>query len=112
LRSKWKTGRRFELARILGDQIAGATEGRLWPVTRAFTYRQKVQRAFAAELLSPFDVVDAMLDGDYSDEQQQEVAEHFEVSPLTIRTLLVNHRRIERDDIEADMEMTPGRAAQ
>jgi len=112
LRSKWKTGRRFELARLLGDQIAGAYDGRLWPITRAFTYRQKMQRSFAAEFLSPFDAVDAMLDGDYSDEQQSEVAEHYKVSPLTIRTLLVNHRKIGRDDIEADVEMAPTRAAQ
>src|SRR4029077_20285046 len=30
LRSKWKTGRRFELARLLGDRITSKT-GRLFP---------------------------------------------------------------------------------
>ena len=102
LRSKWKTGRRFELARLIGDrvfgnQIAGCVEP-LYPATRTYSYRQKVQRAFAAELLSPFESVNGMLDGDCSEEKQNEVAEHFRVSPLTIRTQLVNHRRIGRED--------------
>lgn len=54
LRSKWETGRRFELARLLGDRIAGGGTGRLFPATRTYTYRQKLQRSFAAELLCPF----------------------------------------------------------
>ena len=35
-----------------------------------------------------------MLDDEYSAEAQQDVAEHFQVSDRTIRTLLVNHRRL------------------
>ena len=103
LRPRWKTGQRFDLARLIGDrllrnQISGSPEP-LFPATRASSYRQKMQRAFAAELLSPFAAVDAMMDGDYSDEEKQnEVAQHFAVSPMTIQTQLVNHRRIDRDD--------------
>jgi hypothetical protein len=104
LRSKWHGGRRFELARLLGDRIAGPKGGKLFPATRAYTYRQKMQRSFAAEFLSPFDAVDEMLSGDYSAENQQDVAEHFEVSPLTIRTLLVNHGRLEREELDAEFE--------
>jgi hypothetical protein len=104
LRSKWEAGRRFELARILGDRIVGPKGGRLFPATRAYTYRQKMQRSFAAEFLSPFDVVDEMLDGDYSMENQLEVAEHFGVSELTVRTLLVNHGRLEREDLYGELE--------
>jgi hypothetical protein len=104
LRSRWHQGRRFELARILGDRIAGPKGGRLFPATRAYTYRQKVQRSFAAEFLSPFEAVDEMLEGDYSAERQQDVAAHFDVSPLTIRTLLLNHRRLERDDFDEAVE--------
>ena len=102
LRSKWNTGRRFDLARLIGGRTLGACIG--WPVepllpaTRAYSYRQKAQRAFAAELLSPFDVMNDMLGGDYSEERQREVAEHFAVSEMTIRTQLVNHRRIDRED--------------
>ena len=103
LRSHWQSGRRFELARLLGDYLTYSTKDPMRPVTRSNTYRQKVQRAFAAELLSPFDAVDAMLDGDYSMESQEDVADHFQVSELTIRTLLVNHGRVDRSELdEAD----------
>ncbi len=96
LRSKWSTGRRFDLARLIGDRLV-AERSALRPATRAYTYRQKAQRSFAAELLSPFAAVDEMVAGDYSLERQQDVAEHFDVSPLTINTLLRNHGRVERD---------------
>lgn len=99
LRSRWEAGRRFELARLLGDTLIRATDGPMRPATRSDTYRQKVQRAFAAEFLSPFEAVDAMLDGDYSMENQQDAAHHFGVSSLTIRTLLVNHGRLDRSEL-------------
>jgi len=104
LRSKWETGRRFELARLVGDRIVHPANGRLYPATRAYTYRQKMQRSFAAELLSPFQAVDEMLAGDYSMENQQDVADHFQVSELTIRTLLVNHCRLEREELDGEFE--------
>jgi len=63
-----------------------------------------MQRSFAAELLSPFEAVDEMLDGDYSMENQQEVAEHFQVSEMTIRTLLVNHHRLEREELGEEFD--------
>lgn len=101
LRSRWHTGRRFELARLLGDQLMSGAE-KLYPATRSFTYRQKAQRSFAAELLSPFDAVMDMLQGDYSLENQQDVAKHFDVSEITIRTQLVNHKILEREDLDAE----------
>lgn len=104
LRSKWETGRRFELARLLGDRLAGGGTGRLFPATRTYTYRQKLQRSFAAELLCPFEAIDGMLQGDYGEEKQEECAEHFKVSPLTVRTLLVNHGRIDHDDFNGELE--------
>ena len=57
-----------------------------------------MKRAFAAELLCPFASMDDMLRGDYSEESQSAVAEHFNVSPWTIGTQLVNHHRIDRED--------------
>jgi hypothetical protein len=105
LRSKWHNGRRFELARLLGDRIAGPRGGRLFPATRAYTYRQKVQRSFAAEFLSPFEAVDERLGDDYSVENQKDVADHFQVSELTIRTLLVNHERLEREDLDGEFDV-------
>lgn len=104
LRSRWETGRRFDLARILGDAVASGQSEALVPATRAGTYRQKLQRAFAAELLSPFEAVEEFLDGDYSDEQQEEAAEHFNVSPLTIQTMLVNHGRLAWSDAANDLD--------
>ena len=65
-------------------------------VTRSYTYRQKAQRAFAAEFLAPIEAVDAYLDGDCSDDSQNEAAEHFQVSSYTIRSLLVNDHRLGR----------------
>jgi hypothetical protein len=108
LRSRWETGRRFDLARIVGDVVASGCSGPLIPATRAATYRQKLQRAFAAELLSPFEAVEDMMRGDYSDEQQEEVAERFLVSPLTIRTILANHRRLAWGDIANDADFEAG----
>jgi hypothetical protein len=104
LRSKWHEGRRFELARLLGDRIAAPGGARLLPATRAYTYRQKMQRSFAAEFLAPFDAVDEFLESDYSSEKQQDAAARFIVSPITIRTLLVNHGRIGREELEHELE--------
>lgn len=104
LRSGWTAGRRFDLARLLADRVVPGTSGRLHAATRAYTYRQKMQRAFAAELLSPFEAVDAMLGGDYSAEAQAEAAEHFQVSERTILTLLVSHRRLEREELHEDLD--------
>ncbi len=102
LRSKWETGRRFELARLVGDRLFGSqvicSAEPLFPATRSYSYRQKMQRAFAAELLSPFASVDEMLGGDYSEEKQNDTAEHFNVSPMTIQTQLLNNRRISYDE--------------
>lgn len=105
LRSKWSSGRRFELARLLGDRLISSGENRLFPATKAHTYRQKMQRAFAAEFLSPFREVEAALDGDYSSENQNEVALYFDVSAMTIRTLLVNHNRIPRDELDDSFDL-------
>lgn len=102
LRSRWPTGRRFELARLLGDHLVIPPSGALHVATKASTYRQKMQRAFAAELLSPFEAVEEMLDGDYSAEAQESASEHFQVSERTILTLLVNHRRLRREELDED----------
>ena len=96
LPARRETGRRFALARVLGDRLINR-EGALHAATHAYTYRQKAQRSFAAELLAPFEAVEDMLRGDYSDDRQQDVADHFQVSPMVVNTLLKNHSRIERD---------------
>ena len=97
LRSKWRTGQRFELARLLGDLMLFGKDATLLPATRAYTFRQKAQRSFAAEFLSPFEAVDEMMSGDTSAEAIEDAAEHFDVSSQTIETLLRNHGRLERE---------------
>ena len=58
------------------------------------------QRAFAAELLCPFDTARDMLDGDYSDENLLDVADYFQVSDRTVRTQLVNNHLLERSELD------------
>lgn len=103
LRSKWRTGRRFELARLVGDRIAADSGEPLLPATRAYTYRQQLQRAFAAALLCPVEALQSQLDGDYSQDAIESAAERFEVSSLMVKTLLVNNRLLPREDIEDDI---------
>lgn len=99
LRSPAYTGRRFEFARLLGDH-AMRPEERFRPATRATTYRQQAQRAFAAEFLAPIDAVAAMADGDFSTERQADIAHALAVSDMTINSLLKNNHFIPRDNLE------------
>lgn len=102
LRSRRQTGKRFDLARLIGDRLlqtqSSAPAEPLCPATRASSYRQKAQRAFAAEFLSPCACVAELLGGDDAEEKQNEVADHCDVSPMTIQTPLVNQRRMSPDD--------------
>jgi hypothetical protein len=100
LRSRWRTGQRFELARLLGDHLLFGKDATLLPATRAHTFRQKAQRSFAAEFLSPFEAVDEMTGGDTSPEAIEDVAQHFDVSSQTIETLMRNHGRLEREPFQ------------
>ena len=101
IRSSYLTGRRFDVSRLLGDRLFsenGFTVGEpLSPATRSYSYRQKAQRAFAAELLAPWQAVQAMLGDDYSDENQEQVAGYFTVSDWTVRTEIANHTGIGRE---------------
>ncbi|WP_313412133.1 hypothetical protein [Rhodospirillum rubrum] len=101
LRSRWPANRRFHAARLLADRLFSPGE-RLHPATEAGTYRQKVQRAFAAEFLAPFEGVEAMMAGDFSPERQEDVAEHFNVSAMTINAILKNNKRLVPDEFEQD----------
>lgn len=100
LRARGETGRRFELARLLGDCLMPGNRKQLYPATGTYTYQQQLQRAFSAELLCPFDTARDMLDGDYSDENLQDVADYFQVSDLTVRTQLVNNHLLERSGLD------------
>jgi hypothetical protein len=100
LQSPFKEGRRFALARLLGDRVVGGSDEALTPALRSRTYRQKLQRAFAAEFLCPFDEARQQLGHDLSDENQQRVASEYDVSPMLVRTQLVNNGQLGRDTLE------------
>jgi hypothetical protein len=112
LKSSYETGRRFGLARLLGDKIASSASGPFkLAAQRTFTYRQKLQRAFAGEFLCPFEELEKVLDCDFNDDAIQDAAQHFNVSDIAVRTLLVNNRVIDRDNLLVDDFDTPTSAA-
>ncbi len=82
--------RRFNLARLVGDSLMW-DESRMRPSTGSNTYRQKAQRAFAAELLAPMDAVLDALDGDHSEAKIEDVSRRFGVPDMVMnRWLEVN----------------------
>ena len=104
LRSRWRTGRRFEAARLLGDNLLVETDERLRPATGAATYRQKAQRAFAAELLCPVKSLLDMLADDFSDDARVTAAARFGVSPLAVTAVLANNGLVDWEDVrDADV---------
>jgi len=85
-------GRRFELARFLGEYLSPSTHGARWLAsTDLSTSRQKYQRAFAAEFLCPIDSLTSFLGGDFSSYAIEEAAAEFDVSEKTIESLLRNN---------------------
>lgn len=105
LRSRVPTGRRFDIMRLVGDYIVAGDRDRLLPATAAKTDRQKFQRAFAQEFLLPFDELSDVFgsatpsDADILDDDIEDVATHYEVSPLMVRTVLVNRGLLPRESL-------------
>lgn len=97
-RTARKTGRRFDLARMIGDRFLTEASDSLHPATDTRTWRQQAQRSFAVELMAPFDAVKDRLAGDHSPERQHDIADQFIVSPMAINSLLKNYRAIPRED--------------
>jgi Zn-dependent peptidase ImmA (M78 family) len=76
-------------------------EDHLLPVTGAATALQKFERAFAQELLCPWDALDAFTDEHgLGEERIADAAAHFEVSERTILSTLVNKKKLPRDRLE------------
>jgi hypothetical protein len=90
------TSRRFGLIRLVADQFAGGPAERFFPATEMKTARQKFQRAFAREFLCPFQALSEFLGDNKTDERIEDAAGHFDVSPLLIKTTLLNKGAIER----------------
>lgn len=91
-RKRYPTGKRFELARFIGDYLLYGNNGASWLAsTDLRTSRQKYQRAFAAEFLCPLNGLQAYLDNDYSESAMEDAAEHFKVSQKTVESILTNN---------------------
>lgn len=92
------TTRRFAASRLIGDHLYFASQERLLPATHAKTSRQKFQRAFAQEFLCPIDaLLEKIQTKQPDDDDISEAATHFHVSPLMIRTTLVNKGELDRE---------------
>lgn len=85
-------GKRFELARLLGEYLLPSTDENRWLAsTDLGTSRQKYQRAFAAEFLCPLNTLTSFLNGDFSSYAIDEAANKFEVSEQVVINLLHNN---------------------
>ena len=85
---------RFEAARFIVGHLLASPRERWLPATDAKTARQKVQRAFAAEFLCPFDAFEDFIEGDFSPEVIEEAGTLFGVSELAVKSHLANHGKI------------------
>lgn len=104
LRAKMQHGRRFEVMRLVADHIVAHSDEHLLPATRAKTDRQKFQRAFAQEFLLPFREIQHRLppDQDIGADDIEDIASEYDVSPLLVRTLLVNRQLLPRDALHTE----------
>ncbi len=99
MRAKNPDGRRFEFLRLVGDYVAASSD-RLLPATKARTDRQKLQRAFAQEFLLPFEELDHILrDKPIGEEEMEDIADEYSVSPLLVRMTLTNRGLLTRGDL-------------
>jgi hypothetical protein len=97
LRRRPLTARRFELARFLSDHATAEAADRWLPVTDGKTSRQKLQRAFAAELLCPVEALRSYLGDDFSEDAIEAAAAHFGVGTLAVQSQLVNNHILPRN---------------
>ncbi len=98
-----ETGRRFTLARLIGDYLA-VPEGHLLLATPVKTSRQKFQKAFAQEFLCPFNELMEILNTNTPEEDDiEEASAHFNVSPITI-TRTLEHKGILKPEIPVELE--------
>ena len=101
LNRRHPTARRFAFARLLADHLAIPDNERLLPATDSKTSRQKFQRAFAQEFLCPFDDLKTRFDADTPTEDEiEDAADYFDVSPRLVETALVNNGMLDRDTLD------------
>ena len=100
LGKRQRTGRRFALTRLVGDYLCSVEQEMLLPATESKTAQQKFQRAFAQQFLCPVaDLLEFLATDKPNDDQIEEAASEFDVSPLLVRSTLVNHHVIGRETL-------------
>ena len=92
-------GRRFEAARFLADHLVSTVQDIWLPLTDRATARQKIQRAFAAELLAPIDQLRDFVGDSRLPETIEDAGDHFGISPLAIRSHLANHGLLSAEEV-------------
>jgi len=91
LSGKLDTSRRFAYARSLYEYLACDEEAAL--VSKAITYRQRRNRAFAAELLAPAEALRERTTGNnVSQDTVDRLASEFGVSQYVIEHQIENHK--------------------
>ena len=101
LQQRSRTGRRFYLARFLGDHLISFKGEHLLVATDAKTTRQQFQRAFAREFLCPFDELQEFIgDGKPNSDVIDAAAEQFQLSSWAIALTLVNKGVLEREALD------------
>jgi hypothetical protein len=84
-------GKRFAVARCIGDWAWSRGTRHSGIMTSAATFRQQLSRAFAAELLAPISAVRCRLPSDYAGpENLDDIADEFGVSDWVIRHQIQN----------------------
>ncbi len=106
MRARIQTGRRFEIMRLVADHIVATSDDILLPVTTAKTDRQKFQRAFAQEFLLPSEELrdempPPLSEDDVSDDDIEDIAQRYDVSPRLVSTVLVNQGYLPREVLAA-----------
>ena len=96
LRSNWLANRRFDMARVVGDRVLSMADcvsaEPLSPATASYSYRQKAQRSFAAELLCPWRAIEDDFAAGFNDTDIERVASQFQVSERVVENILDNNR--------------------
>lgn len=89
LSEKYKYSQRFELCRFLLEFIRNNSPQN-FIASKSRTFRQKLQRSFAAHFLCPVDGIRQFLNDDYSTNAIEEAARHFNAFSSVISNQLKN----------------------
>jgi Zn-dependent peptidase ImmA (M78 family) len=105
LRKRHPVAKRFELARLLGDYLQYGEEDAYWLAsTDLRTSRQKYQRAFAAEFLSPLSGLQEFIGSDFSESMLEDAAAYYGVSTQAVESMLVNNGIITPSQIAVELD--------